>query len=300
MTPLAVLAISGSDSSAGTGVQADLKVFAAMRLYGASVATAVTSQNTRGVQDVFPMPGNVVAGQLSRARRHADQRGEGRHAGDRGGGRRGDREGALRRAAQPGHRPGAVVVAGRRAGVSTALERLLPYAVGGHPQPRGGVGPGRLAGLHAGRHGRRGGADRLERARSTWSSPAATWSRATRRSTRCGPTRAPGSCATRGCSPATATAPAARSRRPSPPGWPWATRCRRRWSTPRSTWPGRCSRAGLEARRRPRAARPLRVADLLGSAQDYPVTPCRSSGAARTAASGAGRRRAVVPPARAR
>ncbi|GFJ78974.1 hypothetical protein Phou_031540 [Phytohabitans houttuyneae] len=65
MTPPIALTIAGSDSGGGAGIQADLKVFAALRVYGTSVITAATAQNTRGVQDVFPMPGNVVSTQLN-------------------------------------------------------------------------------------------------------------------------------------------------------------------------------------------------------------------------------------------
>ncbi|TMM40617.1 MAG: bifunctional hydroxymethylpyrimidine kinase/phosphomethylpyrimidine kinase [Actinobacteria bacterium] len=65
MTPGVVLTIAGSDPTAGAGIQADLKTFAAYRLYGCSVITAVTSQNTRGVDDVFPVPATVVGTQLA-------------------------------------------------------------------------------------------------------------------------------------------------------------------------------------------------------------------------------------------
>lgn len=64
MTPPVVLTIAGSDSGGGAGVQADLKVFAALRAYGVCVVTAVTAQNTRTVAGVHPLPGPVVAGQL--------------------------------------------------------------------------------------------------------------------------------------------------------------------------------------------------------------------------------------------
>jgi len=58
------LSIAGSDSSGGAGMQADLKTFSALGLYGASVITAVTAQNTQGVQSVFPLPSNVVSEQM--------------------------------------------------------------------------------------------------------------------------------------------------------------------------------------------------------------------------------------------
>jgi len=64
MTPPVVLTIAGSDSGGGAGIQADLKTFAALGAYGASVITAVTAQNTTGVRAIHPVPAEVVAAQL--------------------------------------------------------------------------------------------------------------------------------------------------------------------------------------------------------------------------------------------
>ncbi|GJD94017.1 bifunctional hydroxymethylpyrimidine kinase/phosphomethylpyrimidine kinase [Methylobacterium iners] len=63
MTPIAVT-IAGSDSSGGAGIQADLKTFAALRVYGASVITALTAQNTRGVQAIHDVPADFIAAQI--------------------------------------------------------------------------------------------------------------------------------------------------------------------------------------------------------------------------------------------
>ncbi|WP_379132124.1 bifunctional hydroxymethylpyrimidine kinase/phosphomethylpyrimidine kinase [Paenibacillus sp. sgz500958] len=58
------LTIAGSDSGGGAGIQADLKTFQELGVYGMSALTAVTAQNTLGVQGVFPLPPEAVAAQL--------------------------------------------------------------------------------------------------------------------------------------------------------------------------------------------------------------------------------------------
>lgn len=59
-----VLTIAGSDSGGGAGIQADIKAISATGGYAASAITAVTVQNTLGVQDVFPVVPEIVAGQI--------------------------------------------------------------------------------------------------------------------------------------------------------------------------------------------------------------------------------------------
>ena len=59
-----VLTIAGSDPSAGAGIQADLKTFAAFGVYGVSAVTAITSQNTTGVSDVAAVPPEHVRSQI--------------------------------------------------------------------------------------------------------------------------------------------------------------------------------------------------------------------------------------------
>jgi hydroxymethylpyrimidine/phosphomethylpyrimidine kinase len=58
------LTIAGSDSGGGAGIQADLKTFSAFRVFGMSVITAVTAQNSYGVQGVENLPPAFVAQQL--------------------------------------------------------------------------------------------------------------------------------------------------------------------------------------------------------------------------------------------
>lgn len=58
------LTIAGSDSGGGAGIQADLKTFAARGVFGMSALTALTAQNTLGVQGVFEIPPDFVAAQI--------------------------------------------------------------------------------------------------------------------------------------------------------------------------------------------------------------------------------------------
>jgi hydroxymethylpyrimidine/phosphomethylpyrimidine kinase len=64
MTIPIALTVAGSDCSGGAGIQADLKTFAALGVYGASVITALTAQNTTGVSAVHQVPADFVTAQI--------------------------------------------------------------------------------------------------------------------------------------------------------------------------------------------------------------------------------------------
>ena len=63
MTAIAAT-IAGSDSGGGAGIQADLKTFSALNVYGASIITAVTAQNTAGVAAIHDVPPHIIAAQI--------------------------------------------------------------------------------------------------------------------------------------------------------------------------------------------------------------------------------------------
>ena len=59
-----VLIIAGSDSGGGAGIQADLKTVSAFGVWGSTVVTALTAQNTQGVKSIHPVPPSFVAEQI--------------------------------------------------------------------------------------------------------------------------------------------------------------------------------------------------------------------------------------------
>jgi hydroxymethylpyrimidine/phosphomethylpyrimidine kinase len=58
------LTIAGSDSGGGAGIQADLKTFSVFNVYGMSVITSVTAQNTLGVKDIYDVSPQTVGEQI--------------------------------------------------------------------------------------------------------------------------------------------------------------------------------------------------------------------------------------------
>jgi hydroxymethylpyrimidine/phosphomethylpyrimidine kinase len=65
MSHFTALTIAGSDSGGGAGIEADLKTFQALGVHGTCAITAITSQNTTGVQAVFDVPPGVIESQIS-------------------------------------------------------------------------------------------------------------------------------------------------------------------------------------------------------------------------------------------
>ena len=64
MSSAIAVTIAGSDSSGGAGIEADLKTFSALGVYGAAVVTALTAQNTKGVFGIHDVPADFIAAQI--------------------------------------------------------------------------------------------------------------------------------------------------------------------------------------------------------------------------------------------
>jgi hydroxymethylpyrimidine/phosphomethylpyrimidine kinase len=64
MSAVVAVTIAGSDSGGGAGIQADLKTFSALGVYGASVVTALTAQNTKGVAAIHDVPADFITAQM--------------------------------------------------------------------------------------------------------------------------------------------------------------------------------------------------------------------------------------------
>ena len=62
--PPTAMTVAGSDSGGGAGIQADLKTFAALGVYGTSALTAITAQNTQGVTAIHEVPTDLIAAQI--------------------------------------------------------------------------------------------------------------------------------------------------------------------------------------------------------------------------------------------
>ena len=60
-----VLIIAGSDSGGGAGIQADIKSITYLKGFAMTAVTAITAQNTKGVQSIYPLPKQVVIDQIN-------------------------------------------------------------------------------------------------------------------------------------------------------------------------------------------------------------------------------------------
>jgi hydroxymethylpyrimidine kinase/phosphomethylpyrimidine kinase len=130
MTPPTVLTIGGSDCAGSRGIQGDLKTFAAHHAYGMAVITCVQSHSRQGINDVYPVPSTVVAAQLTAVLDQSPPA-----ATKVGMLATAEIASAVIARARAGRLPNLVVdpvltsADGRRRGVSSAVERLLPYAL---------------------------------------------------------------------------------------------------------------------------------------------------------------------------
>ena len=66
------LTVAGSDSIGGAGIQVDIKAMAVVGVHATSVITAVTAQNTQGVDGIFPMPVDFIQAQLESVLKDCD------------------------------------------------------------------------------------------------------------------------------------------------------------------------------------------------------------------------------------
>ena len=150
MTAIAVT-IAGSDSGGGAGIQADLKTFSALGVYGASVITALTAQNTKGVTGIHDVPPEFIAAQIDAVFSDLDgRRGEDRHAVARPRSSQAvadglDRHGQTKVVLDPVM----VATSGDRLLQPDAVEMLRapadPACAGDHAEPAGGGGAARRA-----------------------------------------------------------------------------------------------------------------------------------------------------------
>ena len=68
-----VLSIGGSDPSSGAGIQSDIKTFENHGVYGLTVITAITSQNTKKISKILPISANIIKSQLEFAQKMAKE-----------------------------------------------------------------------------------------------------------------------------------------------------------------------------------------------------------------------------------
>ena len=246
MTAIAVT-IAGSDSGGGAGIQADLKTFAALGVYGASVIAALTAQNTQGVTGIHDVPARFHHGADGRGVLRSRRRcGEDRHAVAAGERSTPSRQGLARQRAQK-HRARSGdgrdfrrPPAGARCGRCLAQARSFRARSSSRPicrkRPRcSGRRPARnetemeIAGARVA-GARRPQCVLIKGGHGTSARECRSADRAGRRDPPCRPSAS---------TPRIRTAPAALCRRRSQPGWPKGSTSRRPPPRPKPTSPAR-------------------------------------------------------------